>query len=188
MNRLFLFLVVILLTGCIDSVQVDPLPSQVEGLKPVYIAEAENVVEVQDAIGFENLGKIVYANPYLLINERFKGIHIVDNSNPSDPVKIAFLKIPGNTDFTLKGQYLYANHGSDLKTFLINGNEANFEIDLPSLEETQIISDLFSTEENNQISALFPPDYQGFFECVDPDKGIVVGWESSILTDPECRI
>ena len=184
MYKIFLFLAFVLLTGCQpNNIDVGP----VEGLKPVYISEEDNVVEVQDIRGFENLGKIVYTDPYLLINERFQGIHIVDNTDPSDPIKVAFLQIPGNTDFTLKGAYLYANHGNDLKTFLITNSALNLGFDLVNLEETQIIDSFFS-EEDNVNAGLFPPAYEGFFECVDESKGMVIGWDTAILTNPECRI
>lgn len=187
MNRIFLFLVLIMVAGCNDNGPTEV--GQVEGLKPIYISEEENVVKVVEARSFENLGKIVYAAPYILVNERYKGIHLVYNSDPTNPIKLNFIQIPGNTDFTIKGQYLYANHGSDLKTFLIGSQESSTTgNEFNDLQETQIITNLFSEDQNNQISALFPPDYEGFFECVDPDAGIVIGWDSATLFNPECRI
>ena len=42
----------------------------------------------------------------------------------------------------------------------------------------------------NRIEDVFPlqqfPDEFGAFECVDPSKGIVVGWEKTTLSNPEC--
>ena len=186
MNKFLLFLSLLLLGGC--AIEEEPQAIMIEGLKPIYIAESDNVVEVQPARSFQELGKIVYADPYLLVNERFKGIHVVDNTNPADPIKMAFLSIPGNTDFTLKGQYLYANHGNALKTFRINFVVENTTLtEAFSLEETKAINNFFSSQEENTISALYPPDHNGFFECVDSSKGIVIGWEEALLIDPECQ-
>lgn len=186
MNRILIFIGLVFITACIPN---DPIEvGAVEGLKPIYISAEENVVEVQDARGFENLGKIVYSAPYLLVNERFKGIHIINNSDPSDPKKIAFLQIPGNTDFTIKGQYLYANHGNDLKTFLLSNTATNIGSEVYDLQETQIIANLFADNQNSAVAAYFPPDYEGFFECVSEDAGILIGWDTVTLINPECRI
>jgi len=61
-------------------------------------------------------GKIYAFGHYLFINEKQEGIHVVDNSNPSNPQKIAFWKIPGNVDMAIRGQYLYVDQYIDLLT------------------------------------------------------------------------
>jgi len=43
-----------------------------------------------------------------------KGVHIINNSNPSNPVVKAFINIPGNVDIAVKGNTLYADMYSDL--------------------------------------------------------------------------
>ena len=184
MNKILFLFVLCFLAGCARPAPVEV--GVVEGLKPVYISSEENIVEVQAAKEFENLGKIVYAAPYLMINEQYRGIHVLDNTNPADPIKIAFIQIPGNTDFTLKGQYLYANHGNDLKTFLIGGDPANLGSSIYDIEETQIIPNFFADAQGVQVNTLFPPGYTGFFECVDAEKGDVVAWEETTLLNPEC--
>ncbi|HSN08681.1 MAG TPA: hypothetical protein VLS85_06570, partial [Hanamia sp.] len=45
-----------------------------------------------------------------------KGIHIIDNSNPTAPQNISFVKIPGNIDLAVKGNTLYADSYGDLVT------------------------------------------------------------------------
>lgn len=188
MHRILLLLCLFLVSSCIDDDPTIEFSESVEGLKPIYVSAEENVVELQQSRSFENLGKIVYTAPYLLINERFKGIHVVDNSDPSNPIKLYFIQIPGNTDFTLKGEFLYANHGSDLKTFSLGVSPGNLGLANFTLEEIQSISSFFADQGENSTASLFPPDYVGFFECVDPDAGIVVGWETAFLSNPECRI
>jgi hypothetical protein len=54
-------------------------------------------------------GKIYAKDNYLFINEKKKGIHIIDNSNPSLPTFVSFINIPGNTDIAVKGNILYAD-------------------------------------------------------------------------------
>lgn len=173
------------ITACVTD---DPTIIEVDGMKPIYIPEEENFIAVQEPRAFGDLGKIVYAQPYLLINERFRGIHVVDNTDPSNPVKVNFIQIPGNTDFTIKSGFLYANHGSDFKAFaisLLDSSSLSLEFDLV---ETCVLPEFFNSSEDNVTEGLFPPNYNGFFECVDPEKGIVINWEETRLIDPECRI
>jgi len=35
-------------------------------------------------------------------------------------------------------------------------------------------------------SGMFPAGYSGYFECVDSEKGVVIGWEEATLSNPEC--
>jgi len=62
----------------------------------------------------ENPGKIYIRDQYLFLNEVDRGIHVIDNSNPSHPKNIAFINIPGNMDMAVKGNILYADLYSDL--------------------------------------------------------------------------
>jgi hypothetical protein len=59
-------------------------------------------------------GKIWRYNNMLLVNERYSGVHVIDNSNPSSPNFISFIKIPGNVDMAVKGNRLFVDSGPDL--------------------------------------------------------------------------
>ncbi len=41
-----------------------------------------------------NPGKIFISEDLLLIGEENEGIHVIDDSNPADPIPLSFLKIP----------------------------------------------------------------------------------------------
>jgi len=60
------------------------------------------------------VGKIYYKAPYIFVNEVNKGIHVIDNSDPSSPMNVAFINIPGNLDIAVKDQILYADSYIDL--------------------------------------------------------------------------
>ena len=62
----------------------------------------------------ENPGKINIRGNYIFLNETDKGIHVIDNTNPSQPQNIAFIDIPGNMDLAVKGNTLYADLYTDL--------------------------------------------------------------------------
>ncbi len=61
-----------------------------------------------------NPGQLYYYNNHIFINEKKEGIHIIDNSDPSNPITIAFLAIPGNENLAIKDGVLYANTYIDL--------------------------------------------------------------------------
>src|SRR5690606_2867110 len=65
-------------------------------------------------------GKIYVYGDYLFINEPQKGIHIVDNRNPSDPKNINFISVPGNVDKAVNSNSLYADSYIDLLAFDIS--------------------------------------------------------------------
>jgi hypothetical protein len=62
----------------------------------------------------ENTGKIYIRGNYIFLNEVDRGIHVINNANPSKPVNVAFIDIPGNMDMAVKGNILYADLYTDL--------------------------------------------------------------------------
>ena len=64
----------------------------------------------------ERPGKLFIKGDYIFLNDIDKGIHIIDNSNPSSPKNIAFIDIPGNMDLAVKGDNLYVDFYTDLVT------------------------------------------------------------------------
>ena len=83
----------------------------------------------------ENSGKINIRGNYIFLNETDKGIHVIDNTNPSQPKNIAFIDIPGNMDLAVKGNTLYADLYTDLVAIDIS-NPANVKV-------TKIIESVF---------------------------------------------
>ena len=57
----------------------------------------------------QSAGKLYIKGDYIYVNEVDKGIHVIDNTNPAQPVQTAFLAIPGNRDIAVKGNTLYAD-------------------------------------------------------------------------------
>lgn len=69
----------------------------------------------------ENPGKIFIGDQVILIGEEEKGIHVFDNSNPSNPVAISFLQLPMTREFYVSGDKLYAEgHYDFIKIDLID--------------------------------------------------------------------
>jgi hypothetical protein len=143
----------------------------VEGYKPIYAtAQQLESIDVSKSEALENPGRIYLYENYLLVNDQAKGIHIYDNTDNSNPKEVSFIAIPGNLDFSVNSGMLYADNITDM--IIID------------------ISNPASPQYKNRIEDVFPvqqfPDEFGAFECVDPAKGIVVGWEKTQLTNPKC--
>ncbi len=90
---------------------------------PTYISvnNARSLVSVaQFGRQLAVTGKIYTYGNYLFITEPKKGIHVVDNTNPSFPKFINFISIPGNVDMAINNDVLYADNYVDLLAFDIS--------------------------------------------------------------------
>ncbi len=90
--------------------------------EPLYktSAEVRSNIKSNPAKEIKNPGKILILGNYIFLNEVDKGIHVIDNRNPSSPVNVAFIDIPGNIDLAVKGNTLYADLYTDLVTLDIS--------------------------------------------------------------------
>lgn len=161
----------LLFNACIQERQT--IPAEVIGLAPIYASDDWQDIEILAPQDIENLGKIYYKAPFIYATERGRGIHIFDNSNPAQPKNEAFLQIAGNSDLAIRNQILYANNVNDLVA-----------IDISDLSDLKIVERLANVYQ--VTGSDFPEGYQGFFECVDPSLGQVVGWFETTLRHPEC--
>lgn len=95
---------------------VEPVPSESFPYKPILMTREmlESSVAMMPPVELVNTGKIYISNNYIFINEKYKGVHVIDNSDPSNPVKTGFLRIPGCLDIAVKGNVLYADNAVDL--------------------------------------------------------------------------
>jgi hypothetical protein len=149
--------------------------SQLTGYVPVYATrDAVNTITVEPARATTHPGKVYAYGVYLFQIEQNEGIHIIDKSNPKTANKIAFLKVPMATEIAIKSGQLYTNNLNDLVVFDIS------TITAPKLVNR--IKDAFPA-----INQEYPPFSNTYFECPDPSKGIVVGWELKDLNNPKCR-
>ena len=103
----------------------------------------------------QKAGKIYIKDKFIYLNEVDKGIHIIDNSDPSQPSQVAFLNIPGNRDIAVKGNTLYADMYNDL-----------LAIDISNPKHVNI---------SNRIANFFMGRMYGYGLNID-DKYIAVDW------------
>lgn len=96
---------------------------------PVYKTkdEVRNNIKSNSPKPIQQPGKIYIFGNTIFLNEVDKGIHVIDNSNPSNPRNIAFIDIPGNLDIAVKGNTLYADMYTDLVAMDIS-NPASVQV------------------------------------------------------------
>jgi hypothetical protein len=107
-----------ILTGCLK----DKCTRTYTMYSPVYKTKAEVRANIKSNSPrqIEKPGKIVVLGNYIFLNEVDKGVHIIDNSNPSVPLNKYFIDIPGNVDIAVKGNIMYADLYTDLVTIDIS--------------------------------------------------------------------
>lgn len=151
--------VIFLATSCQDRVE-----ETYKINSPVYMGYDELRTSFKVANGEEIIqpGKIYFKDNYIFVNEYQKGIHVIDNTDPSSPEVVKFIEIPGNVDMAIKGSMLYADSYIDLLTIDIH--------DINNIVEV--------SRDTNVFPYVLPIEYpDGPVDIIDESKGVVVGYE-----------
>jgi hypothetical protein len=107
--------------GCLK----DKLTHTYSIMEPVYKSKDEVYANIKSNApsAIQSPGKIFIYGHYIFLNEIDKGVHIIDNTDPANPVVKAFIDIPGNLDISVKGNILYADLYTDLVVVDISNPE-----------------------------------------------------------------
>jgi hypothetical protein len=112
------FLLAFLFSGCMK----DKITKTYQISTPIFevLSKFRESIKSQPAAEISIAGKISVIGKYIYLSEPYKGIHVIDNSNPSNPKNVSFINIPGNEDMAITGNTLYADAYGDLVTFDIS--------------------------------------------------------------------
>jgi hypothetical protein len=157
------------MAGCEKTELVE---NRISGKKPIYIpisALKDISSELPRAIHLS--GTLYLRDSLLFLLEQHEGVHVYNVKDTSNTINVVFLKIPAITDFVVNGTVLYADSWKDLVTIDIR--------DIYHIYETDRISNVIQPN-------LYPPLYNGGFECVDETRGAVVSWEDALLENAKC--
>ena len=162
-NLLCLLLVFVLWSCNDDDIQYETVNVAI----PQVMSKAEfrNSVEILPSQTIDEAGKIYVYQDYIFVNDEFKGVHIIDNSNPASPQQISSIKIPGNVDISIKNNYLFADSSIDLLVFDISN--------INNIQMVERLEDVFSYY-NYQIPV--GTDVAEFGDY-NPENDVIVGWE-----------
>lgn len=130
------------------------------------LEDFKNSVDVVAPKPINESGKIYAYENYIFVNDKYKGVHVIDNSDPGSPQKVAFIKIAGNVDISIKGNFLYADSLTDLMV-----------LDISEINTIRIVNRLEDVLRDNivwPIADIY--EYDG----VDYENEILVGWDVKI--------
>lgn len=104
--------------NCLERDENNTCISRSSLANPVYMSYADlrSAVRMTEPRALESVSRIYLYESMLFINDRNKGIHIIDNRFPATPTQIGFIEIPGNTELSIRDDNLYADSYIDLVT------------------------------------------------------------------------
>jgi hypothetical protein len=114
------FILICLLAVAVFSCKNDDEPYetiQVAVAQVMSKSDFRKSVEILTPRPIEKSGKIYVYQDYIFVSDAFKGVHIIDNTIPTNPKAKAYLKIPANEDISIKDNFLYADSATDLLVF-----------------------------------------------------------------------
>lgn len=118
-------------------------------------------------------GNIYTYGKYLLVAEKFKGIHILDNSNPANPIKLKFIGLKGNENFIIKNNYIIADNGPDILSIdFSNLNDIKIVDRQVNVNTSKIRGNQFIVGQNVSIQKVKK-------ECDNNNSGIFLSQSSS---------
>lgn len=119
MRKSLLFCFGLIVLTAYEPVQEDPYYPE---YKPVIVTRdvLESSVAFQQPRELENPGRIYIKDDYIFINEKYKGIHVINNADSANPQKVGFIRIPGCLNMAIKNNAMYADNAVDLVTIDIS--------------------------------------------------------------------
>lgn len=175
-NTLILFLLVSLISGCWPTDFNQSFPEgEVLGYSPVYASEVNLEVSWSEPQELSIPGQIYLIDTLILLVEENKGIHVIGNSDPTNPQKVGFFNIQGASQLAIKDGVLYTNQFSDV-----------IAVDLKDVQNPRIISRDTDVLSGAIIGQSVPPIRNTYFTCPDSELGRVIGWEEKMINSPKC--
>jgi hypothetical protein len=98
----------------------DAVPDMYGGWKPYFMERSE----LEKSVFWSSVprtmvdpGKLALDESRIYIVERYRGVHVIDNSNPANPRPTGFLIAPGCMDVAVKDGVIYVDNAVDLVAF-----------------------------------------------------------------------
>jgi hypothetical protein len=157
MRKIILLPLLAMMVFALQSCLKDKITKTYSIFEPIYKSKAEVQAEIRSStpVSISNPGKIYMYGNYIFLNDVNKGVHVIDNANPANPVIKSFINIPGNVDIAVKGSMLYADLFTDLVV-----------VD---------IADPLNATLKNVVPKIFPErEYAAGF--IQDSNKVIVGW------------
>ncbi len=125
--------------------------------------DMESSVQLETAREIESPGKMWLYNDIIFLVEQYKGIHIIDNSNPAATKTIGFIQVDGCTEITMKDNIMYANNA----------------VDMIGIKSVDFASIDVVTRHRNMLPPIASPEPWGDSYYYDklPENTVIIRWE-----------
>ncbi len=166
--KIFKPLVAVLVLALLSSCEKKTEFAEYLVARPLIMTKADfiNSVDILPPQPIDESGKIYTYQDMIFINDKYEGIHVIDNSNPASPQKIAYISLAGTVDISIKDDVLYADSIRDLVLFDIS--------DISNIQEISRMQDVL------QDNVLWPFDADIIeWEEYDYENELIVGWETT---------
>ena len=110
----------VLLAGVWLLTSSDVVPLRYGEWTPYFMQRADlekSVKMAPEARELVDPGKLWITGDKIYVVERYKGVHIIDNSDPTNPRPTGFIIAPGCMDVALSGNIIYLDNAVDLVAF-----------------------------------------------------------------------
>ena len=191
-NTLFLYCVTLLLCACDSEPDDDQIPKDgviyfIRGnVTPIYISEETLLNEYTnepEKNEINKTGKFFIKDQYMFVSEIDSGIHILDNTDPSNAKHINFIRVPGTSELTIRNNYLYVNANRETYYYFWN-----YDITTPAIAPDIAFDGSFGKDlvvydisDPRNVKGIYREAYgflRGTFTSEKPeDRGIFVGTE-----------
>ena len=154
-------------------------PVMREAWVPVYTTNTAGIktITAGPARSTVNAGKIYTVGNLIYQVEQDSGIHVINYANPSSPQKLGFIRSFLCKEVSVKNGLIYTNNFSDL--VVIDASDLN------NVREVSRTTAVFP-----DLALQYPPKPDPFttiyFECPDPKRGIITGWQQKTIDNAKC--
>jgi hypothetical protein len=96
------------------------------GYSPIFMTRTElekSVKSAGESREIKDPVKIYVSGDRIFVSERYKGVHLIDNSDPTDMRQTGFIIAPGCIDIAVKDNILYLDNAVDLVAFDLATNQ-----------------------------------------------------------------
>lgn len=183
-NKLTLSLFILFISLTITSCFEVPEDVIVQGMTPLYADDYSDprLVSTQEPREIENQGITRTFGDYIFVTEELKGIHVFEIQDLGQTVPVYFLNIIGISEYSIQDNNLLCHNSRDF-----------IGIDLSDLSDIEVFTvtetlpaGIFDNRFRNSVFYV-PPNYEGLYECVRDDLGIVYDWVEELITNPNCE-
>lgn len=178
LNTGYIFILAAGVLSCSSSTLRD-IPDSVTGFKPVYAGSNQELKQVY-ARGEQptvKAGKIYVTGNLLFQVEQDSGIHVINIADRANPVKLGFIQSAMCREVAVKNGYVYTNNLADLVV-----------VDISNINNVQVKARMENVFPDLMLQS--PPAFANgqltYFECPDPAKGIIIGWQQTTINKPKC--